>query len=206
MSNPEDSESSPSHDNSDPSTPAEKPSKTLCVIDGEVCQTMAVTSILKTTTRCNDETKIEMQDIESETGSINDENTTIQCTTIIETTTVYTTAIDTKAIDTSNATTTSMSNGCYTTTPVVVDTVSCNCCTLVGSSEVCSKNENLQSDRLEFCIFLFLHHILNEFFSHFSQFNVHASSIKKLFMSNYLDQLSFLQKLMNVFRFELLRY
>ena len=149
MNNADDSESSPSHDNSDPSTPAGNPSKNLCVIEGEVCQTMAVTSILKTTTRCNDETKIEMEDIECESGSFIDENTTIQCTTIIETTTVYTTAIDTKAIDTSNATTTSMSNGCYTTTPVVVDTVSCNCCTLIGSSDVCSKNENLRSDRLE---------------------------------------------------------
>ena len=161
MSNTEDSGSSPSSDNSDPSTPAEKPSKNSCVIGGEVCQTMAVTSILKTTTRCNDETKIEMQDIECETDSFMGESTTIQCTTIIETTTVYTTVIDTTAIDTNNTTTTSMSNGCTKTTPVTVDTVSCNCCTLVGSSEVCSKDENLRSDRLEFCIFLFLHHDLN---------------------------------------------
>ena len=159
MSNTEDSESSPSSDNSVPSTPAGKLSKNSCVIGGEVCQTMAVTSILKTTTRCSDETKIEMEDIECETNSFIDESTTIQCTTIIETATVYTTVIDTTAIDTNNTTTTSMSNGCYKTTPVTVDTVSCSCCTLVGSSEVCPNNENPRSDRLEFCIFLFLHHI-----------------------------------------------
>ena len=159
MSNTEDSESSPSSDNSVPSTPAGKLSKNSCVIGGEVCQTMAVTSILKTTTRCSDETKIEMEDIECETDSFIDGSTTIQCTTIIETTTVYTTVIDTTAIDTNNTTTTSMSNGCYKTTPVTVDTVSCSCCTLVGSSEVCPNNENPRSDRLEFCIFLFLHHI-----------------------------------------------
>ena len=168
MSNTEDSESSPSPGNSNPSTPAGKPSKSSCIIGGEVCQTMAVTSILKTTTRCNDETEIEMEDIECKTDSFIGESSAIQCTTIIETTTVCTTVIDTTAIDTNNSTTTSMSNGCYKTTPVTVDTSSCNCCTLVGSSEVCSKNENLQSDRLEFVYFVFLHHILNEFFSPFS--------------------------------------
>ena len=153
FSNTEDSESSPSPDDSDPSSTAGESSKLTSIVGGVVSQTMAVTSILKTTTRSNEDTKIDIGDRECENDFMIGQTTEIQCTTVVETTTVITSAIDTTAIDSSNTYTTSTPNGCNSTTPMTVDTISCTCCTLVGSSEVCSKNENLQTDRLEFSIF-----------------------------------------------------
>ena len=149
MSNTEDSDSSPTLDGSHPSSPNEKPKKCSNIIGGVVSKTMAVTSILKTTTRSNDQPTVEMDDVECGLNSGIVETTETQCTTIVQTTSVYTTAIDTTAVDASIIYTTSVSNGCNTTTPRTVDTISCTCCTLIGSSEDCSKNEKLQSDRLE---------------------------------------------------------
>ena len=152
MSNTEDSDTSPTLDGSHPSSPTEKPKKCSNIIGGVVSKTMAVTSILKTTTRSNDQPTVEIDDVESGLHSSIVETTETQCTTIVQTTSVYTTAIDTTAVDASIIYTTSVSNGCNTTTPRTVDTISCTCCTLIGSSEDCSKNEKLQSDRLEFLL------------------------------------------------------
>ena len=174
MSNTEDSGSSSSSDESHPTSSPKKSNKRSSTVGAVVSQTMSVTSILKTSNRNNDQPKNEMEDVERGEVSIDIETTESHCTTIVETTTIYTTAIDVN-----NTYTTSIANGSNTMTPTTIDTISCTCCTLVGSSDVCSKTENLRSDRLDFSLFLLLNDIINHSSHVISHFMLHVSSIQK---------------------------